>query len=87
MEDDATPDAKFKVKKKTKTQPVDTFKQGINNWIHINNFNFGCAWHGLKFVTWLNVFFEAPCLAVRLQVLPPFRGLRGFSPNSKGQCV
>lgn len=30
MEDDATPDAKFKVKKK-KTQPVDTFKQGINN--------------------------------------------------------
>lgn len=31
MKDDATPDAKFKVKKKTKTQPVDTFKQGINN--------------------------------------------------------
>lgn len=29
MEDDATPDAKFKVKKKN--QPVDTFKQGINN--------------------------------------------------------
>lgn len=81
MKDDATPDAKFKVKKKTKTQPVDTFKQGINNWIHINNFNFGCAWHGLKFVTWLNVFFEAPCFGCETAGAASLPWVEGFFPK------